>query len=328
MKVLLTGAFGNIGQHTITQLLNKGHQVRCLDLDTKANRRTAGEFKGRVETLWGDVSNRASVEAAVRGQDAVIHLAWITDIAWSETHVEEARKVNVGGTVNTIEALKAGLSQGRKLVFISSAGVFGRTQHLPNPREASDPVSPALVYSRHKVECEELVKNSGLEWSILRLAFAPPIKPGRLDLAYVLFIIPLDARFEFVDPRDAALAIANSVASNEVWQKTLLIGGGSRSQMPYREYLRVAMGYLGPFPEGAFALPGSPTPMDWLDTTESQRLLKYQNLTAQDFVRDQRAAMGAGRYLLPLVAPLIRRQLLKQSPYCKASRQKAARRAA
>src|SRR5512137_1516069 len=181
MKVLLTGGFGNIGQHTITQLLKKGHQVRCLDLDTKANRQTAREFKGRVETLWGDVTSRSDVEAAVKGQDAVVHLAFVLDVMWSELYPKEARKVNVGGTSNVIEAMKSGLSQGRKLVFISSVGVFGRTQHLPPPLKASDPVNPTTVYAHHKIECEEMVKNSGLDWSIFRLTFAPPIKPGNLD---------------------------------------------------------------------------------------------------------------------------------------------------
>ena len=138
MKVLLTGGFGNIGHETIRHLLRKGHQVRCLDLDTRANRRAAREFRGEVDTLWGDVTSRPDVEAAVKGQDAVVHLAFILDVMWSEFYPKEARKVNVGGTVNIIEAMKAGLSQGRKLVFISSVGVFGGTQHLPPPLKASD----------------------------------------------------------------------------------------------------------------------------------------------------------------------------------------------
>ena len=174
MKVLLTGGFGNIGQHTINELLKKGHQVRCLDMDTKANRHKAGKLKGKVETVWADVTSRPDVEAAVKGQDAVIHMAWIIDLMWSEAHPEEARKVNVGGTVNIIEAMKAGLSQGRKLVFISSVGVFGGTQHLSPPRRASEPINPEIVYARQKAECEELVKKPGLDSCILRPTLATP----------------------------------------------------------------------------------------------------------------------------------------------------------
>ncbi|MBN2098769.1 MAG: NAD(P)-dependent oxidoreductase [Dehalococcoidia bacterium] len=330
MKVLLTGAFGNIGQHTITQLLKKGHQVRCLDLDTKANRQKARKLKGKVETVWADVASRVDVEAAVKGQDAVIHMAWVIDLMWSEAHPEEARKVHVGGTVNIIEAMKAGLSQGRKLVFISSVSVFGGTQHLPPPRKASDPVNPDIVYARQKAECEELVKKSGLDWCILRLTLALPIKAERRDYKrlYSTFDFPLDARIEFVDPRDVALAIANSLTSPEAAQKILLIGGGSRNQMLWRDYWRIGLGYLGQFPEEAFAPPGTNPPIDWADTAESQRILNYQNHTLQDFVKEQQASLGAGRYLVPLIAPFLRRWMLQQSRYYKASRQRAARQAA
>jgi UDP-glucose 4-epimerase len=315
MKVLLTGAFGNIGHETVKHLLKQGHQVRCLDLDTKANRLKARKFKGKVEIVWADITSRGDVEAALKGQDAVVHLAFILDVMWSEFYPKEARKVNVGGTINVIEAMKAGLSQGRKLVFISSVGVYGKTQHLTPPLKVSDPVNPGTVYAQHKIECEEMVRSSGLDWSTLRLTFSPPIKPGNLDMAYALFAIPLDHRLDFVDPRDVGLAITNSLTSSESGQKTLLIGGGSRNQMLYAEYVKVALGYLGRFPQEAFAPSGSSPPIDWVDATESQRLLNYQNFTLQDYVKAQRAALGPGRYVVPLVAPLVRRWLLQQSPY-------------
>jgi len=315
MKVLLTGGFGNIGYETVKHLLEKGHGVRCLDLDTKANRRTAREFKGRVETFWGDVTNREDVEAAVKGQDVVVHLAFVLDVMWSEFYPKEARKINVGGTANVIEAMKARLPQGQRLIFISSVGVYGKTQHLRPPLKVSDPVNPSTVYAQHKIECEEMVKNSGLEWSIFRLTFAPTIRPSNLDMVYVLFGLPLDHRIDFVDPRDVGLAIANSLTSGEAWHKTLLIGGGPRNQILYSEFVKVALGYLGQFPEGAFAPSGTSPPIDWVDSSESQRILSYQNFTLRDFAKAQQAALGPGRYLIPLVAPLVRRWMLQQSPF-------------
>jgi nucleoside-diphosphate-sugar epimerase len=329
MRVLLTGAFGNIGHETIKHLLKKGHQVRCLDLDTKANRQTAREFKGEVETLWSDVTSRPDVEAAVKGQDAVVHLANYIDVMWMETHPDEARKVNVGGTVNVIEAMKAGLPQGRKLIYISSIGVWGSARRPPPGLKASDPVNPVTVYGRQKVECEELVKNSGLDWCILRLAFAPPLKGGRIEMAAVLFEAPLDAHLDFVDPRDVGLAVANSATSSEVWGKTLLIGGGSRNQMVYRDFSKTFWGFLGAFLEYAFAPPDSPAWAEWVDSSESQRLLNYQNHTLQDFVKEMLATMAPGwrRHLIPLVAPLVRRRILQQSRYYKAAMQRAAHQA-
>jgi len=330
MKVLLIGGFGNIGHETIKHLLKQGHEVRCLDVDNKGKRQAAREFKGRVETVWGDVTRRGDVEAAVKGQDAVVHLANYVDIMWMEAHPDEARKVNVGGTVNVIEAMKGGLSQGRKLAYISSIGVWGNTRHMTPPLKASDPVNPLTVYGRHKVECEELVKNSGLDWCILRLAVAPPIKGERIEMVAGLFEMPLDAHLDFVDPRDVGLAVANSVTSSEVWGKTLLIGGGSRNQMLYGDFIRAFFGFLGRIPEEAFAPSDSPGWAEWVDSSESQRLLNYQNFTLQDFVKEMLVTMAPGwrRHLVPLVAPLVRRQILQQSRYYRARKQRAAHQAA
>ncbi len=292
MKVLLTGGFGNIGQHTINaaseegppgQVSRPGHQSQPAE--GRGSSRVRSKPSGRTSAAVADV------EAAVKGQDAVIHMAWIIDLMWSEAHPEEARKVNVGGTVNIIEAMKAGLSQGRKLVFISSVGVFGGTQHLPPPRKASDPVNPDIVYARQKAECEELVKKSGLDWCILRPTLALPIKAERRDYdrLYSLFDFPLDARIDFVDPRDVALAIANSLTSSEAAQKILLIGGGSRNQMLWRDYFRIGLGYSGAISRRSLRTSGH-EPADRLGGHhESQRILNYQNHTLQDFVKEQQA---------------------------------------
>ena len=65
MKVLLTGAFGNVGTSTLEELAERGHQVRCFDLQTKANRRTAKRFAGQMEVVWGDLRNPEAVADAV-----------------------------------------------------------------------------------------------------------------------------------------------------------------------------------------------------------------------------------------------------------------------
>lgn len=81
MKVLLTGAFGNIGGHTLTALVRKGHQIRCFDMPTKANRRAARramrQYGDQVSAGWGDVRRREDVVRAVVDQDAIVHLAFI-----------------------------------------------------------------------------------------------------------------------------------------------------------------------------------------------------------------------------------------------------------
>ena len=316
MNILLTGAFGNVGTSTLGELLKQGHRVRCFDLKTKMSEKAAQRIADRAEVMWGDLRNPSDVAAAVQGQEVVVHLAFIipklsaTGVE-SEKRPDWARAINVGGTQNVIEAMKA-QPQPPKLVFASSLHVYGYTQDQPPPRTATDPVRPVEHYARHKVECEQMIRASGLEWAILRFAAAMPIS---LKLDPGMFDVPLANRIEFVHTRDVGLAVANATSSPGVWGKLLLIGGGTRCQYYYREIverLLTAAG-VGMLPEAAFTT--TPFATDWLDTAESQRLLHYQQRDLGDYIQDVVAALGYRRALTRAFRPVARYALVRQSPY-------------
>ena len=75
---------------------------------------------------------------------------------------------------------------------------------------------------------------------------------------------------------------------------------------------------MGVFPKEAFG--STPFPTDWLDTVESQRLLRYQRHTLNDYVQDMTARLGFRRHLIRMFRPLVRYLLLRQSPYYHAGR--------
>ena len=316
MKVMVTGAFGNIGQSTVSELLAQGHTVRCFDIKTQTNEKIARRLGDQIEVVWGDLRNRGDVATAVRNQQVVVHLAFIipklsaTGVE-SEAYPEWARAINVGGTGNLIEAMEA-QRQPPRLLFSSSFHIYGRTQHLPPPRRVTDPPQPIEHYARHKVEAEGLIRASRLEWAIFRLAAVLPLAM-KMDLG--MFDVPLDNRIEYVHTRDVGLAFARAIGSSEVWGKTLHIGGGPRCHYLYREMTEKVLDGMGigMLPEEAFTT--TPFPTDWLDTEESQRLLHYQRYTIDDYVRDMQAFLGFRRHLIRLARPLVRYWLLQQSPY-------------
>ena len=316
MKVLLTGAFGNVGTSTLKELIHQGYTVRCFDLRTPANVRVARKFKGQVEVMWGDLRRPKDVARAVRDQEVVVHLAFIipklsaTGVE-SEERPDWAREINVGGTRNLLEAMEA-LPQSPKIIFASSYHVYGQTQDQPPPRTVADPVQPTEHYAQHKIECEGMIQASGLEWAILRLSAALPLA---MQLDPGMFDVPLSNRMEFVHTRDVGLAIANAISSQDVWGKVLLIGGGPRCQYTYREIagqVLDAMG-VGMLPQEAFG--STPFATDWVDTTESQRLLNYQRRDLGHYVREMRARLGCRRHLIQLFRPIVRHWLLSKSPY-------------
>jgi UDP-glucose 4-epimerase len=329
VNILLTGAFGNIGHRTLDELVRRGHRVRCFDIPSPQNLKLAARslrrHGERIELQWGDLCRQQDVVDAVRGQQAVVHLAFIIPKN-SATGVDMAqepvwgRRVNVGGTQNLLRAMQAQPYPPR-ILFASSISVYGYTQDLPPPRVVEDPVNPVDPYTRHKVECERLVRESGLRWAIFRLAAALPFG---IRFQPTLFDIALDTRMEFVHPRDVALAIANAIHVPDVWGRVLLIGGGPGCQYRFREIVERILGAIavGMLPEEAFGPLHLYT--DWLDTAESQRLLGYQQRCLDDYIRELQTKLGFRRHLVRAVRPFVRLWLLLKSPYARRVRPRRA----
>lgn len=312
-KVLVTGAFGNVGRYVTRELLQQGYTPRLFDLDTSKNRQTAKKLAGQAEVIWGDLREIESIERAAAGMDTVIHLAAVIP-PLSDEQPDLARAVNITGTCNLLSACQASSTPVRFL-FASTFDLFGHTQKLPPPRRVSDPVEATDVYTETKLAGEKMVRESGLDWLIFRLSDMPLI--ALRDPHPIMFEIPLDNRIETMHPADAALAIVNALKTPELWgrQKTLLVGGGRTCQITYYDFfskLLTAMG-IGMLPEAAWTKKEYVT--DWLDTEESQRLLQYQRHTFDEIVIEIAALLGWKRFFVPLARPFVRRAVLKLSPY-------------
>lgn len=311
MKVLVTGAFGNVGTSTLNELLKQNHTITAFDLKNRTTEKIARAYQGKIKILWGDLRDLESVKSAVVGQEVVAHVAAIIPPA-SEANPTLAEQVNVGGTRNILTAMQAQPTP-PKLVYTSSFAIFGHQQHVPPPRRVTDPIMATDHYTTHKIACEDMIQKSTLTWSILRCAAMQPMHLGNMDP--ILFEVPFSQRIEFLHTYDAGLAIANAVSSREIWGKILLLGGGESCQLYFRDYLGKileAVG-IGMLPEHLFST--EPFHTDWVDTEESQRLLRYQRYSFDDFTAHLTQIMGFRRPLARLASPLVVWWLSRQSPY-------------
>jgi nucleoside-diphosphate-sugar epimerase len=309
VRILLTGAFGNVGGHTLAELLRRGRRVRCFDRRTPANLRIATRFA--VETVWGDITDADAVARATANVDTVVHLAALIPPA-SDEQPNQARVTNVDGTANVIAACQARQPLPR-ILFTSTFDVHGHTLDSPPPRHVDDPLVATNGYTQHKIECEAMVRASGLTWSILRLADVPVL--GIRDPHPIMFEIGPDNRIEAVHADDAGFAIANVLDTPQAWDRVLFIGGGASCQLTYREYLTrvlAAMG-VGPLPDEAFSTAVYAT--DWVDTVDSEALLHYQRHTFDDITRAIANSLGWKRRLVSAASPLARAAILRLSPY-------------
>ena len=288
MRVLITGATGHFGPGVCRAFLGDGSEVRVL-----LHRRKIKGLSSEVEAVWGDITRPDSVRRAVEGVDAVVHLAAMVE-PMTEQDPELASRINVGGT-RTIVDLVRDSGGSIAFVYISSAAVFGPT---PDATEClhpdRHPCNPASVYARTKLQAEDLIRESGIDYVILRLTSVPYQKISFNDMKCQMFVVPLENRVEFCHPDDATRAIVNSVKYfDRVKGRTLMISGGPSQRIRYKDLVDVALRTFGlPLPpRHKFA--EEPFALDWYDTSESQALLNYQNKTLDDYSRDLAAQFPA-----------------------------------
>jgi nucleoside-diphosphate-sugar epimerase len=302
MKVLLTGAFGNLGSLVIEELLDRGHHVIAFDVPSKANRRVSRAFRDAAnpEVAWGDIRDADRVASLVHQVDAVIHLAAII-APFSENAPDLAHAVNVGGTEHILRAIGTAASP-PLLVYGSSISVFG-------PRAKGGPLCTSddeLVrtdhYSGHKIDCETRIRALASPWAILRLGgmVDSRMRHRAPQQARMAFALAPDNPVEYVHPRDAATALVNVLDRPEAQGKIHLIGGGKECRVTSLHLTQTMMGAIG-LSVTADDLGTAPTYAPWLDTTESQRLLSFQRRTVEDLKRECYARF---RFVRPFVRPL------------------------
>jgi UDP-glucose 4-epimerase len=138
MKALVTGGAGFIGSNIVDLLLERGDEVVVLD-DLSSG--YADNLRAEAEFVEGDVRDAAAVAAASRTCDVVFHLAASVGNKRSIDDPAGDSAINVLGTVNVLEAAR---EQGiAKVIFSSSAGIFGELKTLPIGEDhPQDPDSP------------------------------------------------------------------------------------------------------------------------------------------------------------------------------------------
>ena len=149
MKVLVTGGSGFLGSHVAEQLSTAGHEVVAL-VRKSSNRKFLSTLKN-VELAEGSVEDRASIDRAMKGVDAVVHSAGLVKARTEAAFFE----CNTQGTVNLLEAARAHAPGLKRFVHVSSLEACGPSlDGRPVPLDQEHPVT---AYGRSKLAAEKEV---------------------------------------------------------------------------------------------------------------------------------------------------------------------------
>lgn len=167
MTVLVTGGSGLVGARLLPRLVEAGVDCRVLVRGGK-------EAPAGVTAVEGDILNPQSLQQAVEGVSAIIHLASVfrtpdNDLIW---------KTNLEGTQNLIAAAKAYAPEARFLMA-STSNVYNVDS--PHPGREEDAADPKQAYPASKLAAENELRQSGLNWCIQRFGFVYGDKDGHLE---------------------------------------------------------------------------------------------------------------------------------------------------
>lgn len=167
MKTLVTGGAGFIGSNLVRLLLQEGHEVTVLDSLASGYRSNLLGLP-LAGLVLGDVRDASLLDQAMTGKEVVFHLAASVGNSRSIDHPFVDATMNVMGTLNVLEGMRRhGL---RKIVFSSSAGIFGELKTLPIRED--HPIEPDSPYGATKLGAEKLClaysKLHGIEAVCLR----------------------------------------------------------------------------------------------------------------------------------------------------------------
>jgi nucleoside-diphosphate-sugar epimerase len=287
-RVLVTGGAGFIGSNLVRGLLARGDDVRVLDNFSTGNRANLEELE--IEIVEGELRSYERVHNAVRGTEVVYHLGALGSVPRSVQDPLTSSAVNVEGTLNVLLAAR---DEGiRRVVFSSSASVYGSSRQMPTTEDSpADPISPygvaKLAAERYCVSFSRVYES--FETVVLRYfnVFGPRQSPfSQYAAAVPLFITKIAAGeeivvfgdgeqsrdFTFVDNVvDATIRAGEAQGANgEIFN----VAAGAPASV---NHVAETIGEIVGKPVHRRNLPARPGDLrdSWADLSKSQRVLGY-----------------------------------------------------
>lgn len=218
-KILVTGAAGTIGVHTIKYLLSEGkYEITAVDLKNKNTINRLKKFKKRINIIYGDICNRVLIEALVKDHDIVIHLASsLPPLADMKKGLADI--INYNGTENIVRAINY-YNPKCYLFYASSTTLYKNNENVTVRSKIE--LDEFDYYSNALFKAENLIKEKLKNYTIYRL----PLVLSDLRYEPFMYHIKKDKIVEVITKEDAAYAFVRGISyKNELNRRTFNVTG-------------------------------------------------------------------------------------------------------
>jgi UDP-glucose 4-epimerase len=157
MHAFVTGGAGFIGSTLVDRLLADGHHVVAFDNFSTGQEHFLDDARSKpgFSLVRGDTLDAEALGRAMRGADAVYHLAANADVRFGTEHPSRDLEQNTIATFNVLEAMR--LNGVRRIAFSSTGSIYGEAAVIPTPEDAPFPVQTSL-YGASKLAGEGLIQ--------------------------------------------------------------------------------------------------------------------------------------------------------------------------
>jgi nucleoside-diphosphate-sugar epimerase len=233
-RILITGGSGFIGSHLVKKFAASGQDAVIYDLQEQSPEFISNNY------MKADIFDFKKLVEELSKSQVIIHLVGLADAGMAQRDPMRSFQLNVVSLQNVLEACRVS-GGNKKLIFPSSAAVYGITEDLPI--KESHPLNPTNIYSWHKYLGERMIRayhtNFGINYVILRLfnvygrgnkgvidAFLEKAKRGEVIESFG----PYQYR-DFVYAGDVAEAFYRSAIYEKARNRVVNIGSGRGTQI-------------------------------------------------------------------------------------------------
>ena len=252
--VLVTGATGNMGRAVVDALLQQtGINLRLLVRPEEKSHPVIRRLQKRqdIDYAWGDLTDADSVKRAVVGVDIVLHMGALVSPLADELPPAVVEKVNVGGTQNVVDAVKAQPNADAiRLVYIGTVAETGSRNPPIHWGRAGDPICTGFNghYAGTKAKAEAVVAESGLKkWVSVRQTGMAHYDLWKMQ-GPIMFHPPVNGVMEWSTVEDSArlmTALCGDAVPDHFWRHFYNIGGGASARLVNHEFTAKTMAAVG-----------------------------------------------------------------------------------